>query len=172
MRDRMSLLGINMARRGNRRGLVVVTYLGLIVLRIFLGTLTADDGRATAFTVVLLATSLFVNGVVFGGYGRWGLIKPFCTRTPLGFPTPWQNDEREVHRRDRMHYYAYRVVVVLLLLGYLAGRTPFRSPEWSHALLEGGVVLGLTLPQALLLWIEPDMEFDEPEAPASAERLG
>jgi hypothetical protein len=34
----------------------------------------------------------------------------------------------------------------------------------SNTLMLGAVVLGLTLPQALLLWIEPDMEFEEPEA--------
>jgi hypothetical protein len=32
-------------------------------------------------------------------------------------------------------------------------------------LLLGALILGLTLPQALLLWIEPDMEFEEPATP-------
>lgn len=171
MRGRMSLFGINMARRGNRRGLVAVTYLGLMVLWAVVRTHGGDRGEQSAFTAVLLATSLFVNGIIFGGYGRWGLIKPFNTRTPFGSPTPWHNDERELRRRDRMHYYAYRVVVALLLLGYVVGRAPFQHPEMSRALIEGGVVLGLTLPQALLLWIEPDMEFEEPEAPEGAARL-
>jgi hypothetical protein len=171
MRGRLSLLGINMARRGNRRGLVAVTYLGLMVLWVLIRTLESNHDGASAFAVVLLATSLFVNGVIFGGYGRWGLIKPFNTRTPFGSPAPWHNDERELRRRDRMHYYAYRVVVALLLLGYVLGRAPFQHPEMSRALIEGGVVLGLTLPQALLLWIESDMEFEKPEAPEDAERL-
>jgi hypothetical protein len=155
MRDRMSFLGMNMARRGNRRWLVAVTYLSLIALWAVIGT---QGG------VVLLATSLFVNGIVFGGYGRWGLIKPFNTRTPFGSPTPWHNDERELHRRDRMHFYAYRIVVALMVLAYFLGRYPFQHPEMSNTLMLGAVVLGLTLPQALLLWIEPDMEFEEPEA--------
>jgi hypothetical protein len=167
----MSLLGINMARRGNRRGLVAVTYLGLVVVWVLIGTPGGSGGGASGFTVVLLATSLLVNAIVFGGYGRWGLIKPFNTRTPFGAPAPWHNDERELRRRDRMHYYAYRVVVALLLLGYVLGRAPFQHPEMSRALIEGGAVLGLTLPQALLLWIEPDMEFEEPEAPEGAGRL-
>lgn len=171
MRGRMSLLGINMARRGNRRWLVTVAYLGLTVLWAFIRTQGGSRGEQTAFTVVLLATSLFVNGVLFGGYGRWGLIKPFNTRTPFGSPTPWLNDERDLRRRDRMHYYAYRVVVPVLLLGYYFGSAPFQHPEIGRALIESGVVLGLTLPQALLLWIEPDMGFEEPEAPEGAERL-
>lgn len=171
MRDRMSLLGINMARRGNRRGLVAATYLSLVALWVLIGMLWGGHDGASAFTVVLLATCLLVNGIIFGGYGRWGLIKPFNTRTPFGSTTPWHNDERELRRRDRMHYYAYRVVVALLLLGYALGRAPFQHPEMSRALIEGGVVLGLTLPQALLLWIEPDMEFEEPGIPEGAERL-
>jgi hypothetical protein len=158
MRDRMSFLGMNMARRGNRRWLVAVTYLGLIALW---AALIGTQGERA---VLLLAASLFVNGIIFGGYGRWGLIKPFNTRTPFGSPTPWHNDERELHRRDRMHFYAYRIVVALMVLAYFLGRYPFQHPEMSNTLMLGAVVLGLTLPQALLLWIEPDMEFEEPEA--------
>jgi hypothetical protein len=166
MRDRMSLFGINMARRGNRRWLVAVTYLGLMVLWAVVRTHGGDSGEQSAFTAVLLATSLFVNGVLFGGYGRWGLINPFNTRTPLGSPTPWHNDERDLRGRDRAHYHAYRVVVAVMLLGYVLGRVPFQHPEMGRALIEGGVVLGLTLPQALLLWMEPDVEFEEPEVTA------
>jgi hypothetical protein len=171
MQSRVSLLGINLARRRNRRWLVAVTYLGLVILWAFVRTQGGDRGEQAAFAVVLLATSLFVNAILFGGYGRWGLIKPFNTRTPFGSPTPWHNDERDLHRRDRMHYYAYRVVVPVLLLGYFLGGAPFQHPEIGRALIEGGVVLGLTLPQALLLCIEPDMWFEEPEAPEGAERL-
>lgn len=165
MRDRMRLVGINMARRNNRRWLVAVTYAGLLALWAVVWKLGGDRGEALAFTFLLLATSLLVNGIIFGGYGRWGLIKPFSTRTPLGDPTPWRNDERELRRRDRMHFYAYRVVVSLILLGYFLGRDPFQHPQVGNALLLGGLLLGMTLPQALLLWIEPDMEFEEPAAP-------
>ena len=163
MRDRMSLLGIDMARRGNRRWLVAFTYLGLLVLWALLRARGGNLGAQAAFTAVLLATSLFVNGIIFGGYGRWGLIRPFNTRTPFGSATPWHNDERDLRRRDRMHYYAYRAVVALLLLGYALGRNPFEHPDLSSALLEGAVILGLTLPQALLLWMEPDMALEEAE---------
>jgi hypothetical protein len=162
MRDRLSFLGMNMARRGNRRWLVAVTYLSLIALWAALIGTQGEHGEALAFTVLLLTASLFVNGIVFGGYGRWGLIKPFSTRTPFGSPTAWHNDERELRRRDRMHFYAYRIVVALMLLAYYLGRDPFQHPQISNALMLGAVVLGLTLPQALLLWIEPDMEFEEP----------
>lgn len=164
MRDRMSFLGMKMARRTNRRWLVAVTYLSLIALWTILGTLMGDRGQALSFAYVLLAASLVVNGIIFGGYGCWGLIKPFSARTPSGAPTPRHNDERELRRRDRMHFYAYRVVVALMVLAFFVGRHPFRNPEIGNALILGVLVLGLTLPQALLLWIEPDMDFEESEA--------
>ncbi len=161
MRERMKFLGVSMARRSRRRWLVATTYAVLAGFVTLLWTLGRDRGEAFAFVGILLATSLVVNAVIFGGYGRWGLVKPFNTRTPFGAPVPWHNDERERNRRDRMHFYAYRVVVPLLLFGYFLGRDPFQIPEVSRALFLTALVLGLTLPQALLLWIEPDMEFDE-----------
>jgi hypothetical protein len=148
MRDRMSLLGIDMAPRANRRWLVAVTYLSLMTVF----AIICAQGGDHAIILILLAT--IINGVVLGGYGRGGLIKPFATR---------RNDEREVHRRDRMHFYAYRFVVALLLLGYVLGGDPFNYPQLSRALFLGGVVIGLTLPQALLLWMEPDVEAEESE---------
>ena len=157
MRDRMSLLGMNMAPRANRRWLVAVTYLSLVAV---FAVICAQGGNH-AIILILLATIL--NGLVLGGYGRGGLIKPFVTRTP----TPWRNDERELHRRDRMHFYAYRFVVALLLLGYVLGGDPFHYPQMSRALILGGVTLGLTLPQALLLWLEPDVELEEGDPTAA-----
>jgi hypothetical protein len=162
LRDRMSLLGMNMAQRSARRWLVAIIYLGLMLA----GVLIWKFGGNHDLTLILLVT--IVNGIIFGGYGRGGLIKPFATRTPFGSPTPWRNDERELRRRDRMHYHAYRFVVALLLLGYALGTEPFRHPQWGRALMLGGLVLGLTLPQALLLWSEPDMEFEESATPLGA----
>ena len=154
MRDRLSFLGMNMAPRANRRWLVAVTYLSLMAVF----TVICAQGGDHAIILILLAT--IINGLILGGYGRGGLIKPFVTRTPLGSSAPWHNDERELHRRDRMHFYAYRFVVALLLLGYVLGGDPFHYPQMSRAIILGGVVLGLTLPQALLLWMEPDVEVE------------
>jgi len=148
MRDRMSLLGIDMAPRANRRWLVAVTYLSLMAV---FAVICAQGGD---HAIILILMSTIINGVVLGGYGQGGLIKPFVTRS---------NDEREIHRRDRMHFYAYRFVVALLLLGYVLGGDPFNYPRLSRALFLGGVVIGLTLPQALLLWMEPDVEAEESE---------
>ena len=157
MRDRMSVLGINMAPRANRRWLVAVTYLSLMAVF----AVVCAQGGDHAIILILMAT--IINGLILGGYGRGGLIKPFVTRAPLGSPAPWRNDERELHRRDRMHFQVYRFVIALVLLGYVLGGDPFHYPHLSRALILAGVVLGLTLPQALLLWMEPDVEAEESE---------
>lgn len=115
MRDRMSLLGMNMARRSNRRWLVAATYLSLFVA----WAIIWSSGGSNGIPLLVLAT--IVNGFILGGYGRGGLIKPFLTRTPLGAPTPWHNDERDLRWRDRAHFHAYRFVVALLLLVSEAG---------------------------------------------------
>jgi hypothetical protein len=107
-----------------------------------------EPRRRLTFPILLLVTSLFVNGVIFGGYGCWGLIRPFNTNKPLGFRTPSHNDERDLRRRDRMHFYAYRVVVSLIVLGYFLGRDSFGHPQVGRAVLLGALILGLTLPQA------------------------
>jgi hydrogenase/urease accessory protein HupE len=161
----MRFLGMDMARQSNRRWLVAVTYVALLAFGATLWTLGGHRGEPIAFTLLLLVTSLFVNQIVFGGYGCWGLIRPFNTHGPLGSHTSWHNDERDLRRRDRMHFYAYRIVVSLIVLGYFLGRDPFQHPQVGNALLVGALIFGLTLPQALLLWIEPDMEFEEPAAP-------
>jgi hypothetical protein len=160
----MRLFGMNMTRKSNRRWVVAVTYAALLAFGAIFWTLDGNHGEALTLPYLLLVTSLFVNGVIFGGYGCWGLIRPFNTNKPLGFATPSHNDERDLGRRDRMHFYAYRIVVSLVVLGYFLGRDSFGHPQVGKALLLGALMLGLTLPQALLLWIEPDMEFEEPAA--------
>ena len=151
MRDSLQVFGVNMAPRANRRWLVAVVYTIFLAAWVFL----VLNPLLSGLPLLLLAT--VVNGLVLGGYGRAGLIKPFGTQQ---FLCKWGpvNDERELHRRDRMHFYAYRWVVILMVLGYFMTVRPFDHGQVGRALLLLGLVLGLTLPQALLLWTEPDVE--------------
>jgi len=137
--------------------------------------------------IFLLLVAL-VNRLVFGGRTTRGLVQPFSPAArPIWFkddPPPssaidrwfWrrspsrkdlQTDERDERRRDRAHYLAYRVLAFLTLVvwglfaivregpGLGASGLPF-----NIALLAalGVGMLALTLPQAILLWTEPDME--------------
>jgi hypothetical protein len=79
-----------------------------------------------------------------------------------------RGDEREMYRRDHAHFMAYRLFgyffVVAIVARYFKGPHPV-APPLSMA-LQGALVqlsfaaffLYLTLPQAILLWTEPDME--------------
>lgn len=90
-----------------------------------------------------------------------------------------RNDERELQGRDRAHFQAYQwLCIALILIWWLADFNTVKSASLMHVpvlawiaefgptLLYGMVlltiVLSQTLPQAILLWNEPDMEeFEE-----------
>ena len=83
-----------------------------------------------------------------------------------------RGDEREMHRRDHAHFLACRffiyVSIAALFAGYFTGPnplTPLLPPvvrellaELPKFLLVAAIILYITLPQAILLWTEPDME--------------
>jgi protein-S-isoprenylcysteine O-methyltransferase Ste14 len=88
-----------------------------------------------------------------------------------------RGDERETHRRDHAHFKAYWFLayglIAALFAGYFQGPNPI-SPHLPPALqgflaqlprmiLIATGILYFTLPQAILLWTEPDMEAN-PEA--------
>ena len=84
------------------------------------------------------------------------------------------SDEREVHRRDSAYELAYRclgvVVILTFVLAYFKNGALSLLAEYGIALpaqpfdqliygmLISSFILFLTLPQAILLWTEPDME--------------
>ncbi|HEU5351356.1 MAG TPA: hypothetical protein VFU55_07140 [Terracidiphilus sp.] len=86
-----------------------------------------------------------------------------------------RGDERETHRRDHAHYVAYYALLYLLIaelvMGNYRGPNPISPhlPVVLHAFLAQSpyflflatLFLYLTLPQAILLWTEPDMEMLE-----------
>jgi hypothetical protein len=86
----------------------------------------------------------------------------------------WRNDERELARRDNAHYRAYAVPLIPVLLIVLLSAWSF-PPErqkllfWltdvqlrqlNFGLAEIAIVLGITLPSAIILWCEPDIQTD------------
>lgn len=89
----------------------------------------------------------------------------------------FRSDEREVGQRDKAHQAAYRylgaIVIITLMIACLkyAGIPLLQwygiklSAEFLdqiiYGLLIASVVLLITLPQAILLWTEPDIEEEE-----------
>ena len=190
MRAELLLMGkrLDMAPRANRRTLVVLIYAALAVL--MTGLFFADHWRTSGYYLVF--ATFLINRMFLGGYTFGGLIKPFNGKAPHQSDTPppflllalrvydtgpttseFRNDERELKQRDHAHYQAYQLLaVVLAVLWLLAGWSAFKPQmlAWitvSPSLLVYGLVLAaitvaLTLPQAILLWTEPDMEEEQP----------
>jgi len=76
-------------------------------------------------------------------------------------------DERQVAVRNAAYYRAYRVVVVyLLLIMPVANVCVAGEAAWYKVLSElivvSFIVLIFTLPQAIILWTEPDMPEEAP----------
>ncbi|MDR3793667.1 MAG: hypothetical protein P4L03_09840 [Terracidiphilus sp.] len=188
MRAELVLFGkrINMARQQRRRALVVCMYAGFAAL---MGVLWPTTHLRHTGAYVLYAV-IAVCWLFLGGITPRGLVKPFNGKAPRmqtqisplsglrlevyppvlpGDEAEFQNDEREVHQRDRAHYLAYQAVGVAVAM--LLSMALFRSlfPAWFGWMgvnpdeLYFGILLALavmmmTLPQAVLLWTEPDME--------------
>ena len=84
-----------------------------------------------------------------------------------------RGDEREMHRREHSYFKAYSVfgklvVAALIADAYFRGHNPITPllplalrggmVGWPSALFMATGLLYLTLPQAILIWTEPDME--------------
>ena len=188
MRAELILMGkrVDMARQARRRGLVVVIY--AVFATLLIGSWFLDHWRATGIYLLfatIVANRLFLGGQYFGGLiksfsGRAPRRRPelspvFPLALRFGFyhPQPdeseYRNDERETHQRDRAHYLAYAPLGFGLCLLWLASQWSLHAPRlvaWipmERELLVPGLVqvllvTFLTLPQAILLWTEPDME--------------
>jgi hypothetical protein len=186
MRAELVLMGkrVDMAAQAHRRALVVGLYSTLALG--MAGLFYADHWRTSGYYLVF--ATFLINRIFLGGYSFGGLVKPFSEKAPPrnDAPPPFlmlalrvyqpalsdnahRSDERELEQRGRAHYQAYQALtVVLAVLWLLAGWNAFK-PAWIaglgpvaplavYGVVLAGIVLALTLPQAILLWTEPDME--------------
>ena len=174
---------VDMAPRTNRRALVVLIYAGLAAL--MAGLWMVDGWHVTG--VYLVFATILVNRLFLGGYGIGGLIKPFNGKAPKRSEAPppflmlalrvyqpapeeseYRSDERELRQHDRAHYQAYQVVTVAQVVVWLladwklnASRllawVPVSADLMLYGLVLAAIVVSVTLPQAILLWTEPDM---------------
>jgi hypothetical protein len=187
MRAELVLMGkrLDMAARVHRRMLVVSIYVGLAVLMAALWS--ADRWHTSGFYLIFatfLVNRFFLGGYNFGGlvkpFNGKAPQRSTYRETPFLMlalrvyqPAPeqseYRNDEREVHERDRAHYQAYQVLTIALTVLWLLADWKMKAPRllaWmpvsADVLLYGlvliTIVAAVTLPQAILLWTEPDME--------------
>jgi hypothetical protein len=189
MRAELFLLGkrIDMAPRRRRRWLVVLIYTGFAALMTSFWFL---DRWHTSAAYLILST-IPVNRLFLGGHYFGGLIKPFNNKPPRRIDAPpsplslmlriyrpepnereYRNDERELDQRNQAHYRAYQVLSIAVVLLWaltnfkaevprLLARLSIPVDMLLYGLVTASVIVAITLPQAILLWTEPDME---PEA--------
>jgi uncharacterized membrane protein len=152
MNTHIDLLGmhISMASRARRRALVVFYYAALAawIAGFCSGTRSA----------LLLVLPLMIALFLFAGYAGTGFEG---------------GDEREIHRRDHAFFIAYQKMTFILypglfiisVLGPNSLIVPLFDLPYRKILevLPFGVVFALigiypTLPNAIILWTEPDLE--------------
>jgi hypothetical protein len=191
MKAELIILGkrLDMAPRANRQIMVVLIYAGLACL--MAGFWMLDRWRVTG--VYMIFATILINRLLLGGYNFGGLIKPFKGKAPrvlflappflvLGLrlykPEPeesdYRNDERELQQRDHAHYQAYQALAILLVIVWficnlklgmprLMSFIPVAADTLLYGLTLAAIMVSQTLPQAILLWSEPDMAEDTPE---------
>jgi hypothetical protein len=186
MRAELVLMGrrVDMARQARRRTLVVLIYAAMLAL--MTGMWFVDHWRTTGtyvFWAALLACRLFLGGYYRGGLVKPfnNRIPRHVDRAPsflaLGLrvynPLPeddrsYLSDERELAQRDHAHYLAYQAITAAILVPWFLSYLRMLKPGWIqwpgvsgdqvfYGLTLMIFLLAFTLPQAILLWTEPDM---------------
>lgn len=160
----LSFLGFSMAERNHRRVLVIATYFVLGVLMIAIAAVSAD-----VVTVALVWVNLAYNvasAVVLGRLVKDAsvfkdvrigeLIGLGLARKPHN---PDAMDERDVAVRDAACSKAYRVIgmYVLILVLVIPGLGAMATVRTIEVLLAPLLAIAVTLPQAIILWSEPDV---------------
>lgn len=158
MRTQLEFLGmrVNVATRSRRRWLVVVVYAVFAAMMIGWCAFSGFSVYGLVAFLVVAVIARYLGGRTY----RAGLVPAFES-----------GDEREKDRRDHAFYVAYKwwdltLFPALAAVGFK--RNAF-YPTWDpavrafvdrlpFALLIAAGILYYTLPQAILLWTEPDME--------------
>jgi hypothetical protein len=173
---------IDMTSQARRRRFIVLFYAAFAVLEALAWLWSPNGSEAT--TVMLVFT--FLLGPLLGGYLSHsqnvrsedrGLVKPFEGNQLLRLsqrgwlkisdPKEFRNDERDLTRRDRAHYRAYGVLAGIITVALILFDPPVyhaipavTEQRIVFALLQAGYLLAFTLPAAIIIWTEPDLEPD------------
>lgn len=154
---------IHFESRARRRWFVALIYAVLLVYAV-LGaveiTQRSLNGKVTAATAWIVAGC----GILF--------VVLWLVFTWVAGDQRARGDEREMHRREHAHFRAYYVlgygILAALLASFFADPNPITPLlplalrtffiKLPQMLLMDTFFIYLTLPQAILLWTEPDME--------------
>lgn len=160
------ILGISMAPQRNRRRLLTVMYAVLLacILPIIVPP-WADRIPAAYFLFFPLIACFLIEIRVFPKLLK---VSEFANHSGAiihgmqpGSPEMEELDEREMTVRNAAHFHAFRVIkmfslVVVLIVGP-GGSKLFPFAAFALFLL---LIMTFTLPQAIILWTEPDVPED------------
>jgi len=171
-------LGISMASGRNRRRLVVATYAFLAV--VVAALVWKPWGSVLQGPVYFL--SIVFAGVSNGTFGVIVRQSTFPVRRNVidpGLELDGHNpamdldpepDERDTKIRDHAYFIAFRVIAAGMIFSFVAlvivarpdfpAHSLFTVARCINGLLMPFVILALTLPQAIILWQQPDMITD------------
>jgi hypothetical protein len=163
------ILGFSMVRRNTRRWLVVVTYATFLALMAALIIILPPRQNATVFLMCLVLTYNVVSRSVFGSLVKDTVLPEVREgeMTSLGLTRRRRRgddelDERDVAVRNAAYFQAYRAVGVYSIVVWVtssmvcevSGSTAVRLIQLVTMPM---VAMALTLPQAVILWTEPDV---------------
>jgi len=164
------LFGFSMVRRKNRRLLVAATYAALLVVMATLSVARSRYMKLNILIWILLAVVLVSRGV-FGSMVKHVMLTRRWDHTiSLGLAARPQRDEedldeRELAVRNAAYFEAYRVLALycFFFFPFLVSSAfePFSTSSFGRVVfpLLGMLLFGIawTLPQAVILWTEPDV---------------
>ena len=164
-----AFLGFSMVRRNNRRVLVAMTYAIFLVLMAAVIIILPSGRQLNAVWMCLILAYNVVSRAILGrlvkdtvlpelrGDGLTSLgLSP---RSRRGEDEP---DEREVAVRNAAYFEAYRALAVYSIAIWLASPLLFSlsastAVRFLLLLIMPLLAMALTLPQAVVLWTEPDV---------------
>ena len=159
-----TIFGISMVSRERRRWLVVLCYAAWSLL-ILLGFAASSDSARFILMLFAVFAGTCIQFVIFSKLAQDAVLPGQEASHGLSLNTLFHKsgpDERQVAVRNAAYYRAYRVVVVYYLL--IISVPSFRvtgeaglTENLLGAIALLFIVLLFTLPQAIILWTEPDI---------------
>jgi hypothetical protein len=181
-----------MAERSHRRGLVVTVYGLVAALIVGVGLAHGRNPLATGdflgdFNFIFILIFSGISRLAFGSLVRQATVpmanpahnewKYISITKAVPYTGPGDPDERELAVRNRAYYVAFRLIaaylvllwLVFLILSKYAGSI---SVSLAASLVFPLLVMALTLPQAVVLWTEPDLPANDGDLVAASTGRG
>ncbi len=156
--------GVSMASRKNRRMFVMLTYAILVACFVAIPVVPFRGSRIQAawgllFFLIYLIGNHFLFGSIIEPFIAYSLRNEEELISLRSGPRHHKPDERELAVRNAAHYQAFRVAAIYGLVVWvviMASPTSSGSPVALSILIMPLLAMLWTLPQAIILWTEPD----------------